>query len=270
MLDMNCRQTLHLTTPPISLLVEQMSDRRLSLPPSYSCTDMDQPVVAAPESPSHQSQQFMNSAGNLSYGSLISNDLLSAGVSLQELADALTMPRIAQAYKLVRTRAAAASNASLDNVFSNSPSGSPRASFDKAPVIFAKRCTNDGTSISSPRSINVGPEAPFNPSNYSASSPNSCSPQTVMSAPLLEPCSASGSNAGKYCFGLARSLPLADGQEVCLLEYAVEAVLLQRLSQTYENLQDSSSSNTMEGSFSYLMLNALCVAASEDIIEEEK
>ena len=45
-----------------------------------------------------------------------------------------------------------------------------------------------------------------------------------------------GTVSGAYSYGVAASLPLGNGSCVSLLEYAEEAVLLQQLQQTFDNL----------------------------------
>lgn len=42
--------------------------------------------------------------------------------------------------------------------------------------------------------------------------------------------------SGAYSYGVAASLPLGNGSCVSLLEYAEEAVLLQQLQQTFDNV----------------------------------
>jgi hypothetical protein len=199
-------------------------DRRFSLPPSFSCADMSPSAAAAavfPDSPSHRLGS-PSTALFLSPGSPSNVDLLNAaGASLQELADALTMPRIAKAFQLnARSKAAATlSNASLEELpaaaetFIDGPL--PRISFVDGigiPAAPSQKCsTNDGAD-SSPRAIHNCPSSSFY-ANGGASTP-----------------------PGSALLGLLASSPTSkELPSISLLEYAEEAVLIQKLSHSFDS-----------------------------------
>ena len=160
----------------------------------------------------------LGSGGSPAGSPTAASDRQSMGGSLQQLADALSMPRIAQAYHLVRMQAAT-SNTSLDGM-SSAYAGSPtlKGSGGSGGARLSRTQTAGEAAGGRVSSTGRGPS----------------STGGGHSGRLLER-SASG-----YSFGLAATLPLGDGSCVSLLEYAEEAVMLQALSQSYDELDAAS------------------------------
>ena len=192
-------------------------DRRRSLQPPSSLSSILMPGDSLGGEFSTSYERLMcalGSGGSPAGSPTAASDRQSMGGSLQQLADALSMPRIAQAYHLVRMQAAT-SNTSLDGM-SSAYAGSPtlKGSGGSGGARLSRTQTAGEAAGGRVSSTGRGPS----------------STGGGHSGRLLER-SASG-----YSFGLAATLPLGDGSCVSLLEYAEEAVMLQALSQSYDEL----------------------------------